>query len=209
MSTVGLLLFSAFVWANGGNVTPPEGETLEEAPPVAVGMEAVGLETLDRLIGMAEEAMRTGDFTPLVPHLDVDFSAVTEKGEEVWGLQGIDARRKAVAGEPPRVSLERQGYLFEGTALTAWGEATAQGADGARESHRWTADLRLREGSWKVLRVQVTPVQRPKPDAPPPPDRTLFFGLAGLGGGLLLGLILGLLLRGGSKPKAPPSLSED
>lgn len=150
-----------------------------------------------------ENAITSGDLTPLAAFFDAGSSGVTVDNQTFRTfaeLQAIYDRFHAdFPGVVYRITLDAEPSLLSGNLAVAHGTAEefvrTDAAEFTYTSH-WTAVLRRTDGGWKLVRSQVTMdpfrnsivsfLQR---------KVALTYGLGGIALGTALGLFLGLALR--------------
>lgn len=158
-------------------------------------------QALRELRALYEKAVSEGDPQSLKPHLADDFTAVMVTAEEVTGHDGVLAYWEKVVefvgdGGSYRVSLDPDDSIIEGDIAITKGRAleqvTLKSGKSIEFTSLWTAVARKEEGTWKLVRIHaaIDPIGNPIIAYL---NRAKGWLLGG--GGLLLGLIAGLLIR--------------
>ena len=168
--------------------------------PTLHGQDEAEHEALRKIKAAYEEAIKSNDLKKMAPYLGPGVSGVMVTGEEVKGLEGLQAywnKIKALMGPGGKyeVTLKpEKSELFGDIALARGSTEDLVRTDTGKTYHfssLWTAICRKDNGQWKIIRMQGTmdPITNPFVNA-----RVQFTRMAYGIGGLLLGVILAIVI---------------
>jgi len=165
------------------------------------GQDEADHEALRKIKAAYEDAIKSNDLKKMAPYLGQGVSGVMLTGEEVKGLEGLQAywdKIKAMMGPGGQyeVTLKPEKSELFGDIALARGSTEDLVRTGAGKTYHfsslWTAICRKDNGQWKVIRMQGTmdPIANPFVNA-----RVQFTRMAYGIGGLVLGVILVVVTR--------------
>lgn len=129
----------------------------------ALADEASDREELRGLVGEYEKAIADANPSVLEPYLSEDFTGVMVTGEEVDGMQSLQAywdKIQGLMGEGGKYTVEvevAKPATIDGDLAYASGTTKDQVITGSGKQYDftgyWTAVCRREGGSWKILRI--------------------------------------------------------
>jgi ketosteroid isomerase-like protein len=158
-------------------------------------------EALRKIKAVYEESVKTDDLSKLFPHLGGNMTAVTPTGEEVKGAQQLQAYFKSIwdligKGGTYQVKVNVTNTDLYGDIAVSYGTTdefvkTAEGRE-YKFPMLWTAVARREEGGWKAIRMHgsMNPLTNVFVTTRLNATKWIYGG-----GGLIVGLVGGFLLR--------------
>ncbi|WP_425395534.1 YybH family protein [Aeoliella sp.] len=129
----------------------------------ALADEASDREELRGLVGEYEKAIADANPSVLGPYLSEDFTGVMVTGEEVDGMQSLQAywdKIQGLMGDGGKYTVEvevAEPATIDGDLAYAFGTTKDQVVTGSGKQYDftgyWTAVCRREGGSWKILRI--------------------------------------------------------
>jgi ketosteroid isomerase-like protein len=158
-------------------------------------------DALRKIKAVYEESMKSDDLSKLLPHLGGNMTAVTPTGEEVKGAQQLQSYFKSIwdligKGGTYQVKVNVTNTDLYGDIAVSYGTTdefvkTAEGRE-YKFPMLWTAVARREESGWKAIRMHgsMNPLSNVFVTTRLNATKWIYGG-----GGLIVGLVVGFLLR--------------